>query len=212
VKESRILSALVYFRANAGFLAIKTKEEKILRFKQYSSIVSKTKKILTDEKYFPALFENFFKEKPEIILSEIEYERFHQWRNTLQDLVKTKRKPYYMVKHKRFILPYRQETLNEKGEEIYEQIRGFAYFLEHVEEPRLQQMLKDDPDYIDEVLPRAVLFGVETKFLKAIEQIIQKPYQPEWYTGDTLFSATVLHSLSSQIQSATTPPPSSSGS
>jgi uncharacterized membrane protein YgcG len=70
-------------------------------------------------------------------------------------------------------------------------------------------MLKDNPDYIDEVLPRAVLFGVETNFLQAIEQVIQKPYQPEWYTGDTLFSTIVLHNLSSQIQSATTPPSSS---
>ena len=43
-------------------------------------------------------------------------------------------------------------------------------------------MLKEDPQYVDKVLPRAVLFGVETNFVYHIEKITGKPYHMELST------------------------------
>jgi hypothetical protein len=79
---------------------------------------------------------------------------------------------YTETSHKFLWIPYATEKLNEKGDQLYEEIRGFAYYLEHVEEPYLMQMLKEDPLYIDTMLPRAILFGLETEFLKAVEKIL----------------------------------------
>jgi hypothetical protein len=42
-------------------------------------------------------------------------------------------------------------------------------------------MLKDDPDYVDKMLPWAVLFGVETKFLKTVKEILGEVKQPTRY-------------------------------
>jgi hypothetical protein len=96
------------------------------------------------------------------------------------------------------------DTLNEKGQQLYEHLRGFAYYLSHVEKPRLEYELRNNVHYVDEILPRAVLFGVETKFLKAVEEIIQKPYQPERYSGQDRFSLAVISSIYSSVKSAAT--------
>ena len=90
-------------------------------------------------------------------------------------------------------------------------MRGFEHYLTKVEEPYLRQMLKEDPNYVDKMLPRAVLFGVETKFLKAVEKILGELKNPDWYSGNVAFSAMVIHSLASQVQRSAVPP-SSSGS
>jgi uncharacterized membrane protein len=96
--------------------------------------------------------------------------------------------------------------LTEKGQQLYEEIRGFAYFLAHVEKPRLQQMMKEDAHYVDTVLPRAILLGLETKFLEAVEEVAEVSYQPDWYTGEIMLVSDMVSSL----KNATKQPVSSS--
>ena len=60
-------------------------------------------------------------------------------------------------------------------------------------------MLKEDPNYIDKMLPRAVLFGVETNFLKVAQKILGDLYYPDRYSGDNFLSGIAIHSMSYQI-------------
>lgn len=45
-------------------------------------------------------------------------------------------------------------------EEILSKIRGFRTFIEKVEKPKLQSLLKEDPLFIDKALPYAVVLGL----------------------------------------------------
>jgi hypothetical protein len=57
-------------------------------------------------------------------------------------------------------------------------MRGYKDFLEKVERPALDAELKKDPNFLNMILPWAVLFGVETRLLKMCEDILK---QMEWY-------------------------------
>jgi hypothetical protein len=52
-------------------------------------------------------------------------------------------------------------------------MRGYKEFLEKVERPVIESELKNDPEYINKLLPWAVLFGLETKLLARIEDLLQ---------------------------------------
>jgi len=43
--------------------------------------------------------------------------------------------------------------------------------------------LKDDPEYINKILPWIVLFGLQNKLAKQIEDLMQQTIQ-QWGTGD----------------------------
>ena len=62
-------------------------------------------------------------------------------------------------------------------------MRGYKEFLEKVERPVIESELKNDPEYINKLLPWAVLFGLETKLLTRIEDLLQTTSQKR-YTSD----------------------------
>lgn len=74
-------------------------------------------------------------------------------------------------------------TLNSEGRSLYDQLRGFKYYLETVERPQIELLLKDDPEYINKILPWIVLFGLQNKLAKQIEDLMQQTIQ-QWGTGD----------------------------
>ena len=74
-------------------------------------------------------------------------------------------------------------TLNSEGRALYDQLRGFKYYLETVERPQIELLLKDDPEYINKILPWVVLFGLQNKLAKQIEDLMQQTIQ-QWGTGD----------------------------
>ena len=209
VASFRTLSSLIYDWATKGYLTMSAQQTKIFRTTSTSYTLIRKH---TPTGLHETLMEKFFAEQTTLSLSRVDYSRFEKLKTALDAGVASTKLQYYTIERRHFLklIPYTVEILNEQGIQLYEELRGFAHYLEHVEEPRLKQMLKEDPNYIDKVLPRAVLFGVETKFLKAVEQIIGELKNPDWYSGNVAFSIATMHTFSSQVQSSATP--SSSGS
>jgi hypothetical protein len=200
VSTARIFTALIYRRITQGYLTLEIQKGSLWNFWKDIVVFHKTHKFQADT-YLQELFTLLVRHK----VSDMSYNQFEKAeRKMYRNPAKSS---YFEVQTKKlWFLSTKYEVPNEQGKRLYEQIRGFAYYLAHVEKPRLEYELKNNPHYVDDILPRAVLFGVETKFLKAVEEVIQQPYQPERYSGYDSFSLAVVSSIYSGIKSAATPP------
>ncbi|MDR0607426.1 MAG: DUF2207 domain-containing protein [Candidatus Peribacteria bacterium] len=204
VSDARIFTALVYGLARKGYLTIETSSTLFF----FTSYYLHKKNSVVNEEIDQQLIRRIFGINTVFNMNTIDYWKFKAYKYIRTDPQFT---PIYHFREKQTvyflkILPETRRKLNDKGQQLYEEIRGFAYFLAHVEKPRLQQMIKEDPHYIDEVLPRAVLLSMETRFLEVVEEIVGKCYVPEWYLGE-------LSSLSEMVSSVskfTKPPDKSS--
>jgi uncharacterized membrane protein len=87
-----------------------------------------------------------------------------------------------------------------KGARTRVQILGFQEFMNRVDADRLKRM---PPDTFEKFLPYAMALGVEHRWAKAFEGIIQNP--PTWYAGDwsTFNTFYLVNSLGSMSQQAT---------
>jgi hypothetical protein len=102
-----------------------------------------------------------------------------------------------------------------KGAKTLVQIRGFQEFMNRVDADRLKRM---PPDTFEKYLPYAMALGVEHRWAKAFEGIIQNP--PTWYQGsygNNFSTFYFVNSLGSMTQTASStfvsaPRASSSGS
>ena len=88
-----------------------------------------------------------------------------------------------------------------KGARTRVQILGFQEFMNRVDADRLKRM---PPDTFEKYLPYAMALGVEHRWAKAFEGIIQNP--PTWYQGDwtTFNTFYFVNSLGMMSQQATT--------
>ncbi len=88
---------------------------------------------------------------------------------------------------------------------MYEQVAGYKKYLEAVEEPKLQQLIKDDPQYFEKVLPFAVALGMETLWIRKCEKALTNSnYQPHWIYGSAFNSGSytsIGDSISDSISS-----------
>ena len=76
-----------------------------------------------------------------------------------------------------------QET--EKWAELIAYILWYKQFLAKCDEPVLKKFLAEDPLFFDKTLPYAVVFWLETEFLKKITPIMKEyNIQPKWYIWD----------------------------
>lgn len=64
---------------------------------------------------------------------------------------------------------------NIKGQELYKNLIGFKNFLEKVEKPKIQKILSKKPDYLNEILPYAIAFGMVDKLVDKFEGLFSKP-------------------------------------
>jgi uncharacterized membrane protein len=102
-----------------------------------------------------------------------------------------------------------------KGARTQVQIRGFQEFMNRVDADRLKRM---PPDTFEKFLPYAMALGVEHRWAKAFEGIVQNP--PTWYQssdGHMFSTFYFVNSLGSMAQTASStfvsaPRASSSGS
>jgi uncharacterized membrane protein len=69
-----------------------------------------------------------------------------------------------------------------EGNELYQELAGFKEFITKVEKPRLEQFLKDDKNYVDKVLPFAIVFDVADKWKDKLKDLDIPP--PDWYVGN----------------------------
>jgi uncharacterized membrane protein len=69
----------------------------------------------------------------------------------------------------------------KKGTELYQKLLGFKEFIKSVEKDRLQEFLKQDPNYFDKVLPYAIVFDMADKWKDKLKGLDIPP--PTWYSG-----------------------------
>ncbi|MEO5500118.1 MAG: DUF2207 domain-containing protein [Ginsengibacter sp.] len=105
-----------------------------------------------------------------------------------------------------------------KGTLLYKQLAGFREFLVRVEKDRLNEFLKQDPQYFDKVLPYAIVFNIAVKWKDKLEGLDVPP--PSWYAssfyGNNFTTHSFLnsldHSMSSMSQNFYSTPPGSGSS
>lgn len=99
-----------------------------------------------------------------------------------------------------------------KGARTRVQVLGFEEFMNRVDADRLKRM---PPDTFEKYLPYAMALGVEHRWAKAFEGIIQNPptwYQGDWATFNTFYFVNSLGVMSQQASSAFVAAPRSSSS
>ncbi|KAA9036330.1 DUF2207 domain-containing protein [Ginsengibacter hankyongi] len=69
----------------------------------------------------------------------------------------------------------------KKGTDLYKKLLGFREFIKSVEKDRLQEFLKQDPNYFDKVLPYAIVFDMADKWKDKLAGLDIPP--PTWYSG-----------------------------
>ena len=92
-----------------------------------------------------------------------------------------------------------------KGLQTHQYLLGLKEFISRVEKDKIKRFIKEDPYYLDKLLPYAMLF----KFTKAWQGLYKEldVQTPIWYDGDFYD----LDSYSQDIESSTTPPSSDNG-
>lgn len=230
IDPKRTLVALIYERAAKGEITIEQIKKRILFFttKEYlfhkktfwsgwlvGEIFSKELQEIHKINNYPynELLEIIFSEQTSK-LSELTWNDYQFFLKRLKSKQDNETKKYYTTETKKLLklISYEVETLNQRGEEIYEEIRGFKHYLSKVESPYLAQMLKEDPLYLDKMLPWAVLLWVETEFLQAVQNHLGQLENPIWYTGEDAFSVIAVGAMTSSIMSRMNPPSEGSGS
>ncbi len=62
---------------------------------------------------------------------------------------------------------------------LYNQLKGFKEFMEKVEKPVIQKLIKEDQGYFSKTLPYAIAFNIEKDWVKKFEDLEFK--LPDWY-------------------------------
>ncbi|HSM86914.1 MAG TPA: DUF2207 domain-containing protein, partial [Candidatus Limnocylindrales bacterium] len=99
-----------------------------------------------------------------------------------------------------------------KGARTRVHILGFQEFMDRVDSDRLKRM---PPDTFEKYLPYAMALGVEHRWAKAFEGIIQNPptwYQGDWTTFNTFYFVNSLGAMSQHATSAFVSAPRASSS
>jgi uncharacterized membrane protein YgcG len=74
------------------------------------------------------------------------------------------------------------DVYTAKGAKILQYLLGFKDFIQKVEANKIKLFLEKDAEYLDKVLPYAVLFGISEHWLKLYSELNK---EIEWYEGDT---------------------------
>jgi uncharacterized membrane protein YgcG len=111
----------------------------------------------------------------------------------------------WVLYEKKWNIFTRKYVLTSEWEKLFDEMRGYKDFLEKVERPALDAELKKDPNFLNTILPWAVLFGVETRLLKMCEDILK---QMEWYGSYnwSALNAYTFASMTSSIKSSVIAP------
>ncbi len=104
---------------------------------------------------------------------------------------------------------------NNKGNEVFSELKGFKQFIKVAEENKLKMLLQDSPNYFETTMGYALAFGLFDQWARKFEALNLQP--PSWYTSYA--GAYTMHNFSnsfsssiSSAQSTMVSSPSSSGS
>ncbi len=102
---------------------------------------------------------------------------------------------------------------SKKGNELYMKIAGFKEFIQKVEQDKIKEFLKQDENYIDKVLPFAIVFDVADAWKDKLKGLEIPP--PHWFIGSYpgfttyLFLSSLDHSMNQMSESFYSAPSSS---
>ncbi len=91
---------------------------------------------------------------------------------------------------------------NRKGRELLGNVLGFKKYLETAEENRIRNLLAENPNYCDDVLPYAYVLGVANVWLQKLENI--SDWHPHWYVGT--FNPSKFDRISNAMYNSAFPP------
>lgn len=106
-----------------------------------------------------------------------------------------------------FVMSFLLDSRTEEGNKVYYELQGLKMYINTAEKHRIE--FHNDPKkyrgVFEKLLPYAILFGLEKKWIKEFEDIYTE--QPDWYKGDiSAFDVHMLmHSISSVNSGITTP-------
>ncbi|MBS7252530.1 DUF2207 domain-containing protein [Flavobacterium branchiicola] len=106
----------------------------------------------------------------------------------------------------------------EKGAEVFNRLEGFKLYLEAAEKDRMNMLNPPEltPLLFEKLLPYAIALGVEIKWGKQFEEILElAKYNPEWYHGTDPFyrqPTLFLSDLRNSVNNAAVDPTSRSSS
>jgi hypothetical protein len=95
------------------------------------------------------------------------------------------------------------------GERMFEELRGFREYLLKVEKPVIEKELERDPNFLNMILPWAVLFGVESRLIQLCNDMLKDIERYDSYNG-TRLNQYAFASMTSQIKTSIIQPRSSS--
>ncbi len=208
----RIFTAIIYYRATRWRISI----EKIQK-KSYFGGLKTTAYKVTEKQLAPEgqtaleastmqdLFGNYDKRLDSVILEENNSVR-RKINNIYKELEDFDKETELVIW---YWYVFKKPTLTEKGEKLFEEMRGWKEYLQKVERPVIDQELKKDPDFINKILPWAVLFGIETRLLTVIGDLVQASAQ-WWYSSydGTMLDPLAFKRMNSSISSSTVGPQS----
>lgn len=93
--------------------------------------------------------------------------------------------------------------------DLFEQMRGYKKYLMQVEKPVLEMEIKNNPDFVNKILPWAVLFWVETRLLKIMEEVLKDIDRYKTNDGTYLTAATFV-AMNNSFKTYSAPPSSHS--
>lgn len=210
------VAPIFLYWASQGKITISYKERRVDFGLFWSSYVFSRKTILqkkdnnSSELMPDEIFSSFFWNRSQIKLSHEFISNIYKKITLLEDQVDGLYNEDLYVETRVVWGLFYYTTLNQEGRALYDQLRGFKYYLETVERPQIELLLKDDPEYINKILPWIVLFGLQNKLAKQIEDLMQQTIQ-QWGAGDWDLSAMkIMTGLASCVDSNDHKPVSSS--
>ncbi len=214
--EPKIFTALLYYWATSGRVTIKKqKTDGILSWfgkKETYNIIETSLKPQWTSTIDDMLLQQFFGLYDNIIdqvsLSESSYIKIEKLTDTLEQSFK---KQWLTQKKSGFRGSLGMKELTSEWSEIFEHLRGYKEYLSKVEQPVIEQELKANPDFINKILPWAVLFGVETRLLKMMEEVLKNI---QWYQANdgTYLTAHTFSTMNKSFATYSVPPRSSGSS
>jgi uncharacterized membrane protein YgcG len=80
-----------------------------------------------------------------------------------------------------FIITLLRPRLSDRGFMIHNHLKGLKVFLENPDDTELMQVIRENPDYLNQIFPYVVAFGLDRSWEERIKNMRQS--DPEWYYG-----------------------------
>jgi uncharacterized membrane protein YgcG len=205
----RVFTALVYYRATRGRVNLARKKDSWLFWLFKTDAFHVIEKQLKPSGTTPleditlqSFFGTYDQRLDDIVIDQSAYSEVTDVMDNIQASIEKNNTLYT----KSWFI-FTKYTLTDEWEKLFEHLRGYKEFLNKVDRPQIERILKDDPDFISTILPWSILFGVETKLLPIIEDLLQQT-SAWWYSsydGRPLLASSFRTMNAAMVSSSTAP-------